>query len=160
MRRSIPRSGGRLPLLPVLCAAALFALLPGCARGPATTAASPEAAPEESETAADLTSNKVSRRPNEKIADLLETRTPGVRVRVNPDGSLSGQIHGPNSFMAGNTPLYVVDGSPVRMGPNGTLRGISPHEIESIEVLKFPPETSLYGVQGANGVVVITTLRP
>lgn len=160
MRRSIPRSGGRFPLLPVLCAGALFTVLPGCARGPATTAASPEAAPDERATAADITSNRVERRPNEKIEDLLETRTPGVRVRVNRDGSLSVQIHGPNSFMAGNTPLYVVDGSPVRMGPNGTLRGISPHEIESIEVLKFPPETSMYGVQGANGVVVITTLRP
>jgi TonB-dependent SusC/RagA subfamily outer membrane receptor len=43
--------------------------------------------------------------------------------------------------------------------PGGALIGVDPHDIESIQVLKNAPETSLYGVRGANGVIVIKTKR-
>jgi TonB-dependent SusC/RagA subfamily outer membrane receptor len=56
--------------------------------------------------------------------------------------------------------LYVVDGSPVTPEPGGTLRGVNPHDVQSIQVLRYPPETSMYGVRGANGVILITTIRP
>ena len=38
--------------------------------------------------------------------------------------------------------------------------GISPYDIESIVVLKDAVSTTMYGVRGANGVIVITTKRP
>ena len=43
--------------------------------------------------------------------------------------------------------------------PGGALKGINPHDIQSIQVLKDPSETTVYGVRGANGVIVITTKR-
>ena len=52
------------------------------------------------------------------------------------------------------------DGVPVQAGPGGALRGISPHDIESIQVLKDPADTSMYGLRGANGVIVIKTKGP
>ena len=40
------------------------------------------------------------------------------------------------------------------------LTGVNPNDIESIEVLKEPAETALYGLRGANGVIIIKTKRP
>ena len=37
---------------------------------------------------------------------------------------------------------------------------INPHDIESIKVLKDPADTGIYGMRGANGVILITTKRP
>ncbi len=75
--------------------------------------------------------------------------------------SISVRIRGATSFYAGSGPLYVIDGVPVTPGPGGVLRGINPYEIESIQVLKNPAETAaLYGLWGANGVIVIKTKRP
>ncbi len=48
----------------------------------------------------------------------------------------------------------------VGSGPGGALVGISPYDIESITVLKDPVETAMYGVRGANGVIVIRTKDP
>jgi TonB-dependent SusC/RagA subfamily outer membrane receptor len=47
---------------------------------------------------------------------------------------------------------------PFRPGPDGALTGINPHDIESIRVLKGA-EAGLYGIEGANGVIVITMKR-
>jgi TonB-dependent SusC/RagA subfamily outer membrane receptor len=41
-------------------------------------------------------------------------------------------------------------------GPDGTLTGINPKDIASIEVLKDAVSTSFYGVRGANGVIVLS----
>ena len=62
--------------------------------------------------------------------------------------------------MAGTSPLYVVDGTPIEPGPGGYVTGINPEDIQSIRVLKYAHETAAYGVRGANGVVLITTRRP
>jgi len=56
--------------------------------------------------------------------------------------------------------VYVVDDVPVQPGPGGALIVINPHDIESIKVLKDPAETGIYGMRGANGVILITTKRP
>jgi TonB-dependent SusC/RagA subfamily outer membrane receptor len=70
------------------------------------------------------------------------------------------RIGGPTSFMLSSEPLYVVDGVPVDAGPNGTLNWLNPLDIASITVLKYGASTAIYGVRGANGVIVITTKRP
>ncbi|MBC7791209.1 MAG: TonB-dependent receptor plug domain-containing protein, partial [Anaerolineae bacterium] len=60
---------------------------------------------------------------------------------------------------ASNAPLYVVDGLAIQPGPNGSLVGINPYDIETIEVLKDAASTSMYGSRGSNGVILIKTKR-
>ena len=73
--------------------------------------------------------------------------------------ALLSPIRGATSIYGNNEPLYVLDGIPIQPGPGGTLAGISPYDIESIQVLKDPADTALYGMRGANGVIVIKTKR-
>jgi TonB-dependent SusC/RagA subfamily outer membrane receptor len=103
---------------------------------------------------------EIEKRPHESIAALLQSRTPGVEVSANMSRGISVRIRGSGSFYGSSEPLYIVDGSPFRAGPGGMLTGINPYDIESIKVLKRPHETALYGVRGANGVIVITTKKP
>ncbi|MDH3570324.1 MAG: TonB-dependent receptor plug domain-containing protein [Gemmatimonadota bacterium] len=155
------KSPGSALLARPLLAGILLGFVSGCARPATTSEAEPEAAPQEDRaTASAITSSEVQKRSYESIANLLQGRTAGVQVAVNPNGSISVRIRGAASFYGSSEPLYVVDGIPFNPGPGGALTGINPYDIESIEVLKYPPETSLYGVRGANGVIVIKTKRP
>jgi TonB-dependent SusC/RagA subfamily outer membrane receptor len=149
---------GRASLALTVFMCILVGFVLGCARA---SEAEPEAAPqEEPPTASDLTSDEIQKRPREPVESMLESRFAGVRATKNADGSLSLRIRGVTSFYGNSEPLFVVDGVPRREGHGGRLAGISPYDIESIEVLKGPPETTLYGVRGANGVILITTVRP
>jgi TonB-dependent SusC/RagA subfamily outer membrane receptor len=56
--------------------------------------------------------------------------------------------------LAGNEPLYVVDGVPTT-----DIRGINPNDIASMTVLKDASSAAIYGARAANGVVLITTKR-
>lgn len=161
MHRSSPQFPDRTAPVLALLTIVLFALVSACARSTGTSQPEPRvAAPPDTITAADLTSNVIAKRHKESVASMLQGRTSGVLVDVNADGSISVRIRAASSFYAGSEPLYVIDGTPLTPGLGGDLRGIAPDDIESIEVLKYPPETSLYGVRGANGVIVITTRRP
>ena len=62
------------------------------------------------------------------------------------------QIRGAGSILAGNTPLVVVDGV-----PGVSLNSLSLAEIASISVLKDGSSAAIYGSNGANGVILITT---
>ena len=55
------------------------------------------------------------------------------------------------------SPLYIVNGIPVQAERNGTLSMLNPFDIESISVLKDASATAIYGVRGANGVIIIKT---
>lgn len=57
------------------------------------------------------------------------------------------------------TPLVVIDGIPTSYNSNQSLEYISPNEIETISVLKDASTQALYGIQGANGVIVVRTKR-
>lgn len=161
MLRSSQTYGRRAPLALALFTGILLGFVSACARPAATSEAQPEAAPQEDSTSAPgLASKEVEKRTHEPIESLLEGRTAGVSVVQNTDGSISVRIRGAASFYASTEPLYVVDGTPMQPGPRGALSGINPNDIESIKVLKYPHETALYGVRGANGVIVITTKRP
>jgi TonB-dependent SusC/RagA subfamily outer membrane receptor len=161
MSRSSPQCPHRTTLALTLLAGILLGFAPACAHRTATPQAEPQvAAPEDTITAADLTSGPIEHRPQEPIASLLQGRTPGVDVSVNADGSLTVRIRGAASFYGSGEPLYVVDGTPITPGPGGALVGINPHDIESIQVLKDAADTAIYGIRGGNGVIVITTKRP
>jgi TonB-dependent SusC/RagA subfamily outer membrane receptor len=139
----------------------LVALGSGCAAGPKpgqragadSTAAAPHPG---TVTSADIT-RQATMEPIEKV---LEGRFPGVTISRTADGGIAVQIRGRNSFMGSNQPLYVVDGVPIEPGPQGSLSGINPYDIESIQVLKDPIDTTMYGARGANGVIVIKTKLP
>lgn len=101
----------------------------------------------------------------------LQGRVSGVQVTTlsgQPGGATSVKIRGGNSIMAGNEPLYVIDGILMESqqnfswigGPaeNG-LSSINPNDIESMEILKDASATAIYGARGANGVVIITTKK-
>jgi TonB-dependent SusC/RagA subfamily outer membrane receptor len=93
-----------------------------------------------------------------RVEELFAGRFPGVEVWRVP-GGLSVRIRGSTSVMASNEPLYVIDGMTIDPGPGGALVGLNPADIQSIEVLKDAGSTAMYGVRGANGVILIKTKR-
>lgn len=107
----------------------------------------------------DVTAEDIERAPGQPIEEILKGRVAGVTV-TQGEGGLVVRIRGVSSFYGNNEPLYVLDDVPITPGPGGALKGISPYDIESINVLKDPADTALYGVRGANGVIVIKTKRP
>lgn len=101
---------------------------------------------------------------------LLKTQASGLNVQTRSGTPASGSnfnLHGINTMNAGSMPLFVVDGMPYEntyysyslIGNyfSNPLSSIDPKDIESITVLK--DGTSLYGTKGANGVILIKTLR-
>jgi TonB-dependent starch-binding outer membrane protein SusC len=98
-------------------------------------------------------------RPNSQFGNLIQGKTAGVQV-ITPSGKpsqgFSIRVRGTNSITAGSDPLYVVDGVPL---PADETRAINPADIENITVLKDASSAAIYGAQGANGVVLITTKR-
>ena len=67
---------------------------------------------------------------------------------------ISIRVRGSSSISSNNEPLYVIDGFQTDIGNQ-----INPEDIESIEILKDAAATAIYGSRGANGVVLITTIR-
>jgi len=106
-----------------------------------------------------VTAQDAQRTPTESVEKMLEGRFPGVVVQRSPEGGLMIRISGASSVYGSNAPLYVIDGVPVEPGPSGDLVGLNPYDIQSIRVLKDPANTAMYGVRGANGVIVIKTKR-
>ncbi len=87
----------------------------------------------------------------------LQGKLAGVNVTSNdgtPGGSTKITIRGIGSLNNTN-PLYVIDGVVSKQG----LTNIVSNDIESIDVLKDASAAAIYGLQGANGVVIITTKR-
>lgn len=98
--------------------------------------------------------------PNEPIEVTLQKKVPGLLVSRTNDGGIALQIRGTSSYRGTETPpLYVLNGLPYQPGPGGALIGINPHDIESIKVLRGA-EAGIYGIEGANGVIVVTTKQP
>lgn len=100
----------------------------------------------------------VERRDLARIEDMLRGQVAGVRVE-SVGGILAIRIRGTSTF--GNTdPLFVIDGLPLAPSGDGALTGLNPRDVASIRVLKNASDTALYGSRGANGVILITTVRP
>lgn len=99
----------------------------------------------------------IESRPIISAAEALQGKAAGVQV-VSPSGKPGGDIQvrvrGASSLLGNNEPLYVVDGVITY-----DTRGINPQDIASFSVLKDAAATAIYGVRGANGVVIITTKR-
>lgn len=109
--------------------------------------------------------------PAVSFKDLLQGNAPGVQFSSSsgqPGASSSLSIRGMGSFNASNSPLYVIDGVPMRSGSINTMSSdagldimstINSSDIESITIIKDAAAASLYGSRAANGVVLITTKK-
>jgi TonB-dependent SusC/RagA subfamily outer membrane receptor len=122
--------------------------------GPATLPPEEAAKPSPNAATADQWKGQQVAQPEE----LFAGRFPGVSV-YRVEGGVRVAIRGATSIAGDNQPLYVIDGMAIEPGPGGALMGINPNDIETIEVLKDVGSTSLYGVRGANGVILIKTQR-
>jgi TonB-dependent SusC/RagA subfamily outer membrane receptor len=138
----------------LLCVGLLIGLGAGCGRG------SGNAAQQSPPPASSVTAEDIENAPGESIEEVLRDKIAGVTVTRTADGGIAVRIRGQTSLMGSNEPLYVLDGVPIQAGPNGSLTGINPRDIESIEVLKDAVSTAMYGARGANGVIVIKTKPP
>ena len=107
-----------------------------------------------------VTAEDIDRQPGQPIEQVLMGRFPGVTVTQSADGGVSVRIRGTTSIRGSNEPLYVIDGVEIEPGPGGSLTGINPRDIATIEVVKDPAGEAMYGVRGANGVIIIKTKRP
>ncbi|MEO6812402.1 MAG: TonB-dependent receptor plug domain-containing protein, partial [Ginsengibacter sp.] len=91
----------------------------------------------------------------QRVDQALQGRASGVMV-LNTDGAPGGKttirVRGMNSVLGGNNALVVVDGL-----QGGDLSTLNPNDIASIEILKDASATAIYGAQGANGVILVTT---
>lgn len=112
--------------------------------------------------------------PVGRVDNLLEGIVPGLQVLPNSDDAsstkqrLNLRVRGEGSMSASNEPLWIVDGTRIFSGDRtnmvaGMSTSISPlsymnaDDIESITILKDATETSIYGADGANGVILVTT---
>ncbi len=104
------------------------------------------------------------------IDALLQGQVAGMQVTNISGAPGSGAlttIRGASTLNGGAMPLYIVDGIPVKTYrfsnalaknvDNNPLADINPFDIASVTLLKDAQATALYGMRGANGVVVITT---
>ena len=106
--------------------------------------------------------------------NALSGKIAGLEVKKaasGPGGSTRAILRGPKSFSGSSEPLYVIDGLPMvnRKGAQAGMWGgvdegdglsaLNPDDIESITILKGANAAVLYGGQGANGVVLITTKK-
>jgi TonB-linked SusC/RagA family outer membrane protein len=111
--------------------------------------------------------------PVKSFSELLQGRTPGLTV-VRAGGTSGGgsrvRIRGSNSMSLSNDPLLIIDGVRVQNEQNSfglftggqttsRLNDLNPEDIESIEVLKGPAASALYGTAAANGVIQVTTKK-
>ncbi|MEO6454908.1 MAG: TonB-dependent receptor [Ginsengibacter sp.] len=93
--------------------------------------------------------------PAADATSQLQGRASGVTVVQSgvPGAAATVRIRGLGSFQ-NNSPLYVVDGV-----QTGSISGINPNDIESLQVLKDAASASIYGVRASNGVIIITTKK-
>ena len=133
--------GGAIPLLTLLA----------CSIACAPARSKPAPAPNAAVTSEDL------RNTDEPIEVVLQRKVPGLVVRRTGSGEIALQVRGATAFPGEDaSPLFILNGLPFRPGSGGVLTGVNPSDIETIKVLKGA-EAGIYGIDGANGVIVITT---
>lgn len=125
-----------------------------------------------------ISGKELANLPAASFDQLLQGRLAGVNVQNftgEPGATPSVQVRGNNTlsrdfdqYAVINQPLYVVDGVPQPAQENyspgmgtGTnfIAGISPQDIESIDVLRDASAAAIYGSRAANGVIMITTKK-
>lgn len=105
-----------------------------------------------------MSAKELGKIPVTNVAEAMAGRLAGVSVQTvdgAPGADIVIRVRGGGSLTQDNSPLYVVDGFVVN-----NLNDVPPGDIASIDVLKDAATTAIYGAQGANGVVIVTTKKP
>ncbi len=102
-----------------------------------------------------IKAGEIANRPSANPLASLQGKVAGVQIvntgRAGQDPEI--RVRGTNS-LNGYTPLYIVDGL-----FSDNINYLNPADIESMEILKDPSSLAIFGVRGANGVIIITTKR-
>lgn len=124
-----------------------------------------------------ISAEEINGQPVNNPLAALQGRIAGVDIVETsgvPGSGFNVRIRGQNSLIAGNEPLYIIDGVPydsrslsnlsisietMPLANISPLNAINPANIDSIEILKDADATAIYGSRGANGVVLITTKK-
>ncbi len=108
------------------------------------------------------------------VLGSLAGKVAGAQVTGSSGANLGGtqkiKLRGINSVTGGGQPLMVIDGTPISNAnfSSGTGNGVdlgnvgqdvNPEDIESINILKGPTASALYGIRGQYGVIMITTKK-
>ena len=107
---------------------------------------------------ANVNGEKLNQIAATNAAQALQGRIAGVlmtQTSTQPGAEMQIRIRGQRSLSASNDPLIVLDGIPFM----GQLSDINPSDIKSIDILKDASATAIYGSRGANGVIIITTVK-
>lgn len=110
---------------------------------------------------ASVPKERLSRLPVNNVMQAVQGAVANVTVSQGssiPGDTPSTLIRGQNSINASSAPYFVVDGIPLSR-TDGSINDINPNDVESIEILKDPSAVAIYGVNGSNGVILITTKR-
>ena len=128
---------------------------------------------------------EVEKTSSNTVAEVLQARVPGVTVMTSsgtPGAASTIRIRGTGSLSSSSDPVVFVDGVRISSGAAGNFRNswetpnaglkrsgggqdatllgtINPEDIESIEVVKGPAASTLYGAEAANGVIQIITKK-
>ncbi|MBR5101272.1 MAG: TonB-dependent receptor plug domain-containing protein, partial [Bacteroidales bacterium] len=97
--------------------------------------------------------------PAASAGDALQGKVAGLQVYTSsgePSAAVSMRLRGVNSINASNTPLFILDGTPVDVA---IFTALNPNDIENVTVMKDASSTAIYGSRAANGVVYITTKK-
>ncbi|RRB13384.1 SusC/RagA family TonB-linked outer membrane protein [Larkinella knui] len=118
--------------------------------------------------------DELRRAQNTNFVDALNGKAAGIDIKVSSSGaggSTRAVLRGNKSLQGSSEALYVIDGIPMANNKGGQpgsyggtdggdgLSAINPADIESISILRGANASILYGSQGANGVILITTKK-
>lgn len=132
-----------------------------------------------------VSGEKLNRVPAQTVDNALQGKVAGAIITQNsgaPGGGTQIQVRGVSTIYGSFQPLYVIDGVVVdnsqiasgltvitqaarQQNPSSQdqrvnrAADLNPNDIESIQILKGPSASSIYGSRGTNGVIVITTKR-
>ncbi|MGE5356402.1 MAG: SusC/RagA family TonB-linked outer membrane protein [Deltaproteobacteria bacterium] len=101
-------------------------------------------------------SSDIVKTPAQSAIQAIQGKVVGVNIVSNdePGAQPTILIRGLGTVFSGYEPLYVIDG----VETNG-MNGLSPNDIETIDILKDASSLAIYGQKGSNGVILITTKK-
>lgn len=104
---------------------------------------------------------RFSELPVTNVLQAIQGVAAGVNISQTssvPGAVPAAMVRGQNSINASTGPYVVVDGIPLSK-TGGSLNDINPNDIASMEILKDASAVAIYGTNGSNGVILITTKR-
>ncbi|MEK8179792.1 SusC/RagA family TonB-linked outer membrane protein [Flavobacterium buctense] len=105
---------------------------------------------------AQIKATEIVKTPAQSAIQAIQGKAAGVNIVTNdePGANPSIRIRGLGTVLGGRDPLYIIDGLEA-----SSLNGLSPNEIETIDILKDASSLAIYGQKGSNGVVVVSTKK-